>query len=40
MFPTKTADKTETHIYIYIQFFNNSIVCEIMLKNIVDPDGP
>ena len=40
MFLTKIAEKMETYIYSQLPLFKNPIVCEIMWKNIVDPDGP
>ena len=40
MFQTKIVEEMETHIYIQNALFKNSFVCEIMWKNMVDPDRP
>jgi hypothetical protein len=40
MFQTKFVDKFETHILCSIIVFQCSAVCEIMFKNIADPDTP
>jgi hypothetical protein len=39
MFQTKVVDKIKTHILCSITFFSeNRAVCEIMWKNMVEPD--
>ena len=40
MFQTKVVEKIKTHISCSIIFFDNRAVCEIMWKNIVEPDRP
>jgi hypothetical protein len=40
MFQTKVAEKIKTHILCSITLFQNRAVCEIMWKNIVEPDRP
>jgi hypothetical protein len=42
MFQTKVVEKIKTHILCPVNFFfsENRAVCEIMWKNVVEPDRP
>ena len=40
MFQTKVVEKIKTHILCSITSPENGAVCEVMWKNIVQPDGP
>jgi len=40
MFQTKVVEKSNTHILCLITFFENCAVCEIMWRNIAEPDKP
>jgi hypothetical protein len=40
MFQTKVVEKIETHIAYLVTFYENSAVCEIMWKNVVQPYRP
>jgi hypothetical protein len=40
MFQTKVVEKIKTHFVFSNFFFESLIFCEIMWKNIVDPDRP
>jgi hypothetical protein len=41
MFQTKVVQKIKTHISCSMYFFSeNRAVCEIILKNVVQPDSP
>jgi len=38
MSQTKVVEKTETHIYVQLLYFENSAFYEIMWKNMVERD--
>jgi len=40
MLKTKFVEEIRTHFVFNNVFFKNRAVCEIMWKNIIEPDGP
>jgi len=40
IFQTKVVDETKTHILCSVTFSENHVVCEVMWKNMVEPDRP